>query len=308
MKNRFLNNYIKSPIVYAGSKFSFLDKLKNFIPTNKKAVLWDAFGGSGTIAFNFAKSFGEIIYNEKDKVIFDIVKFLFSLNTIEKINSFAKWADKLAIRYDIISSRDHRNIPSHLNPKYENWLTFLEKLKIGKDSPPKLLYLASLFSFSYAIKFTKEGKLAKSFKNQPNLPSFSIKKCYALLSVKNIKFFNENYLDLLNLINKNDIVYLDPPYFLGGMEYCRIWKEKNELDLYSFCEKLNAKGIKWIMSNMWICKGQKHSLLMEWSKKNKWNVIKWDQIYSNNLTTNRVVECVVRNFKHYNFPKQSKLF
>ncbi|KIL42834.1 site-spific DNA-methyltransferase (adenine-spific) [Jeotgalibacillus alimentarius] len=63
--------------------------------------------------------------------------------------------------------------------------------------------------------------------------------------IKNVTFTNKDYREILKETKSGDLVYLDPPYAGSNNRYI------SDLDIDSFfeeLEKLNTKGVKWILS------------------------------------------------------------
>ena len=84
------------------------------------------------------------------------------------------------------------------------------------------------------------------------------------------------------LVNNNSFVYCDPPYLItlgsynDGKRGFNGWNEDDEKRLLSYLEKLNVKGVKFMLSNVLEHKEKKNSLLIEWIKKNNFKVINYD--------------------------------
>ena len=92
---------------------------------------------------------------------------------------------------------------------------------------------------------------------------------------------NKDFKDLrVDKLNVNDFVYLDPPYLNTTATYNENngWTESNENDLYGLCESLNKAGIKFGMSNVFENKGVKSQKLIDWCKKNSWNIYAFDKV------------------------------
>lgn len=84
-------------------------------------------------------------------------------------------------------------------------------------------------------------------------------------------------------INKKTFVYLDPPYLItlgsynDGKRGFNGWNEKEEIRLLKFLEKLNSKGIKFMLSNVLEHKEKKNEILIDWIKKNNLRVIEYKE-------------------------------
>ena len=77
----------------------------------------------------------------------------------------------------------------------------------------------------------------------------------------------------------NDFVYLDPPYLISNSEYNKIWTEKDEKDLLNILDELNAKGVRFAISNLLKSKDKENTIFIEWAKK--YNVFDVDSNYIN---------------------------
>ena len=69
--------YIKSPLNYTGNKYNLLSQILPLFP-QKINTFYDLFGGSGTVAINVSAN--RIIYNEYNKFIYELVKYIATCN------------------------------------------------------------------------------------------------------------------------------------------------------------------------------------------------------------------------------------
>ena len=94
---------------------------------------------------------------------------------------------------------------------------------------------------------------------------------------------SKDFDDMLEHINKNTFVYLDPPYLItlgsynDGKRGFNGWTEKDEIKLLEFLTKLNKKGVKFMLSNVLEHKEKKNELLINWIKKNNFKVIEYNE-------------------------------
>ena len=63
-----------------------------------------------------------------------------------------------------------------------------------------------------------------------------------------------HFYDLLDDIDSDAFVYLDPPYFpiseKSFTSYQPVqWTEENDYELFEFCKELDKRGIKFMLSN-----------------------------------------------------------
>ena len=109
--------------------------------------------------------------------------------------------------------------------------------------------------------------------------------------VKKIQSASANFVSFdftkfpLENLSKNDFVYCDPPYLITTGSYndgnrgFKNWTKKSEESLYETLDKLNEKGIKFALSNVFTHKGEKNEILIDWA--NKYTVHHLKNDYSN---------------------------
>jgi DNA adenine methylase len=103
-------------------------------------------------------------------------------------------------------------------------------------------------------------------------------------SKNTVNLYQKSFIDF-KIDNKNDFVYLDPPYMNTTATYnegrgIEGWNMNLENQLFKFCEDLTLKGIKFGMSNVFTNKKISNTHLIEWVEKNKYNVIHLNKKYS----------------------------
>ena len=100
----------------------------------------------------------------------------------------------------------------------------------------------------------------------------------------NAKFIDKDFRKILDgSFGKSDFVYLDPPYLLGLASYNEGggWSIDDERDLYNALHGLNAKNVKFALSNVTEHKGQSNELLLKFIKDNQFKCIQMDYNYKN---------------------------
>ena len=143
-------------------------------------------------------------------------------------------------------------------------------------------YTLMFYSFSQQFRFNSKGDFNMPCGND----CFSDKnREYISNGTKffkrdNVKINNGDFQKLcVEELNKDDFVYLDPPYFNTTATYNENngWSEKDEATLYSLCEMLNENDVKFGISNVFENKNIKNQKLIDWCDKNKWNVYTFDK-------------------------------
>ena len=267
---------IQSPLNYTGGKFKILNQIFDKIPKNIN-IFYDIFCGGFNVGINYEAK--KIIAIDKNKELINLLNYLKNKNYLDLEEEI-----QIKIKYYKLSNT-HKNSYEFYNcnsseglSKYnkENFKKLREDYNKTKDN---LLFLLLIFySFNNQIRFNRDKKF--------NLPvgkrdfntklQNKLKKFVDCLKKKDIEFCNISFdeINLEDIRVKEVFFYLDPPYFLGNASYNenKLWTEQEEIKLFDFLEKCNQKGIKFALSNVIEHKGEKHHLLKEWCKKNKFNI------------------------------------
>jgi len=115
-------------------------------------------------------------------------------------------------------------------------------------------------------------------------------------------FINKSFNEIkLEKLKSNDFVYCDPPYLITLASYNESdgWNANKEKELLGLLDDLNAKGVKFGLSNVFHHKGKSNDMLIEWSKM--YNVEYLDKKYNNcsyhgKNTEKKTVEVFVSNY------------
>lgn len=299
--------YIKSPIFYMGNKYRLLPQLIPLFPA-KVNTFYDLFGGSGCMSANVEAE--KIVYNEINENIVELYK-LFLKYTPEEIDSRIRSYIK---EYDLNTEgtdvrQNNPNIKEIRDYYNKNYVAF-RKAYNESERDYLMLYTLTFYSFSNLIRFNQKSDFNMPFGNQcyHEKNYENIKEWCALIKDKNIEVKQEDAFEILQdtIFDKNDFIYLDPPYHntcaiynekraFGG------WSEKDDLRLFEILEKLDKCGIKWGLSNVFKNKDYTNEHLIKWCEKNKWNVIHIDYSYyclgRGNANSDEVYICNYNTFE-----------
>ena len=263
---------IKSPIFYMGNKERLIKKgLIELFPNNINTFI-DLFCGSGVVSLNV---------NAKNKILIDN-----DINIINLINYFKnnnpnnviKDVEEIINNYQLPTfSTDARKFKGDRN-------IFKEKYNILKNDynnsrSIKLLYVLNIFSNSHMLRFNSRGEFNMPFGN-----GYFTDKCKENILNNTYNelttLINSDFRDInIDLLKKDDFIYLDPPYLNTDATYNenKGWSINDENDLYKICEKLNNKGIKFGLSNVFQNKGIENKKIIQWCEDNNWNVYLFDK-------------------------------
>ena len=120
--------------------------------------------------------------------------------------------------------------------------------------------------------------------------------------IKNIKFTSIDFRKFpYDKLNKNDLVYCDPPYLISTATYNEngSWTEQEEKDLLHMLNKLNENNVKFALSNVLIHQGIKNELLTDWAKDYKIHYLNCDYTncsYHKKDKETKSVEVLITNY------------
>ncbi|WP_170218490.1 Dam family site-specific DNA-(adenine-N6)-methyltransferase [Mycoplasmopsis mucosicanis] len=274
-----IDTVVRSPLYYLGDKHKIYNQIKRYFPKDID-TFYDVFCGGGTILANIKSN--KIVANDIDKFLIALLTFFYNSDYSLIIDEIDKIVKKYDLKFDYSAPNKRINIENYneLKNDFNN--------KTNKTSNASLVKLLTLiiYGFNNQIRFNKNGKF--------NIPSgkqeFNIKRKETLINFvealqsRNISFLNNDFRFIyeylkLNIINKNDFLYFDPPYLITEATYNSIWTEKEEEDLLKLLDTLNEKHIRFALSNVLSANGKENKLLLNWSKKYK--VIEIEKHYSN---------------------------
>ena len=263
---------IISPIFYMGNKKKLIKKgLIDLFPKNINTFV-EPFGGTGIVSMN--TNANTYLINDKNKFLYDLYVLFKNTNAEEII----KHIEKRIEEFNLPKERTKRDVfkdgekIEEYKKAYISFRNYANKTKNILD-----YYTLMFFAFSQQPRFNSKGNF-----NMPyGTDCFSennkeyIKNGCKFFSQNNVKIFNNTFENLdMDIIDENDFIYLDPPYFgtLATYNENNGWKIDDEKKLYDFCEELNKRNIKFGISNMLSSKNTPNKMLIEWCNKNKWNV------------------------------------
>lgn len=282
--------YIKSPLNYTGGKFKILEPVFQAFPKNIGTFV-DVFAGGFNVGINAEAK--RIICNDQITYLIELFK-LFQKTEIDELLSNIKG---LIQKYGLTQQNT------------EGYYALRSDYNQTKDLTQ--LFVLTCYAFNHQIRFNNSHEFNSPFGRNRSSFNGNIEKnltqfCEALHK-KNIEFSNLDFTELdYSGLGKEDLVYCDPPYLISTGNYndgnrgFKDWKEKEERQLLDLLDDLNAKGIRFALSNVLYHKGLSNDLLIEWSKKYHIHYI--DKTYSNcnyqfkerNAVT---VEVLITNYK-----------
>ena len=278
---------IKSPLNYVGGKYKLLPQILPYFPDNINTFV-DLFGGGFNVGINIEAK--QIICNDLETVVIDLFKELKKLSSEEALKILKDTIEK----YELSKTNEEgfKRIREDYNKGDRSWNMF---------------YAMLTHAFNYQIRFNKQGEYNMPFgRNRssfnPNLEKNFIKFIDKLGEI-NVTFFNSDFNKIkIDMLGENDFVYCDPPYLVTCASYNEQdgWNETKERELLGLLDNLNAKGIKFALSNVLENKGKTNEILKVWTEK--YNVHYLNYSYSNcnyhakDKSENSTVEVLITNY------------
>lgn len=248
----------QSPLNYIGGKYNIIPWLKEYMPT-KYNKFYDLFGGGFNVGLNTTSQ--DVCYNEINNLIMELLETLKNKPFIDIYNYITKTIKK----YNLEKGNK------------ENYIAFRTKYNKDKKRNPLDLYLLMCFGFEHQFRFNSKLE----FNNPVGNSGFNDEMLEKLVQYHirtnelNTIFTSKSYIDYLNELQENDFVYLDPPYLIScgayndGKRGFNGWDEQQEKELLAFLDKLNDKGVKFMLSNMCDRNGNTNTILDSWISSNK---------------------------------------
>ena len=231
MKELTMNNYIKSPFNYTGTKYPELEELYSRFPKDCDTLV-DLFCGGGSVFMN--SSFKHIIAND---IITDLIGFYKELNTKQLDEILEKCKE-----YSV--SKDDQDGYNKLRAEY------------NENPDPYRFFVLCSSCTNNMMRFNKQFKFNQTFgKRCINDNTVEKLKLYQerMKTFDSLLFTNQNFDNVF--IPQNAFVYLDPPYLITEAGYNCYWSKELEEKLYNFILDLDKNGVKFGLSNMAIHKG-----------------------------------------------------
>jgi len=265
--------FLKSPFNYIGGKHKIMPQIYSNFP-KKISTFVDLFGGGFNVGINIDAE--KIIYNDQITPLVDLFQYLNDNEYEDIINHIKNRINDFNIKKE----------------EKEGFLEFRDYYNKNSENPLDL-YVLIAFSFNYQIRYNNSGEY--NCPHGTNRSHFSknmenrLEKFVNKIHEKDITFYNKDFtdLDLISKLDKDSLVYCDPPYLITTGSYndgnrgFKNWTLKEEQELLDLLDELNENGVKFALSNV-ISQGDKsNDLLINWIEKNKYKVINIDSDYSN---------------------------
>jgi DNA adenine methylase len=247
-----LKNNAKPFLKWAGGKTQLIESIELKLPKNiinKEFTFIEPFVGGGAVLFWMIRTFPTL----KNVVINDINKDLIDCYKTIKydVNDLIKTLEEWEKEYNHLSIT-----------KEEKKQNYYAKRNLYNERKSSQLVQSALFIFLNRTCFNGLYRVNK--KNKFNVPQGSYVKpqiCNRenLLAVsealQRVEILNGDYSKTIHKASENTFFYFDPPYkplneTSSFNSYSKDeFNDAEQIRLKKFCEELDRKGHKWILSN-----------------------------------------------------------
>lgn len=277
-KNKLVAPFLK----WVGGKRQLMPSIAELLPKNIKDLNYiEPFIGGGAVLFHL---------QPKNALVNDFNKELINVYEVIKNNLSELIADL----------KKHNN-----NAEYFYQIRSLDRTEKFKNLTPiqrasRIIFLnKTCFNGLYRVNNAGEFNAPFGRYKNPNIVNEpTLKAVNKYLNSNNIVLRSGDYADILPEINENSFIYLDPPYhpisessnFTGYVQGG--WDMFDQIRLREFCDQLNERGIKFLLSNSSapLIKDQYENYRITTVKANR-------AINSNGADRGEVDEVLIRNYE-----------
>ncbi len=299
------NNAVRSPLFYVGDKYKIINEIKRYFPTGIHCFV-EPFVGGGSVFMNVNAE--EFFLNDIDTNIIAIHKML--CEYADKSKDFYKRVDEVVSHYGLSCSYKNDIVPEELKRQFVKtyYARFnksgYEQMRSDYNQSQSrsvfMLYMLLIYGFNRMVRFNKSGDFNLPVGNV-DLNQNTIKALndyFHLTKRKNPRWFNLDFEDFINQIelNRDDLVYLDPPYLITFSEYNKYWNETTEKSLLNLLNQLNDNDIRFAISNVTHYKGKVNQIFLDWSQHYNSHPIKSNYISYHDNTNKVFTEVLVTNY------------
>ena len=293
----------RSPFFYVGDKFKLVPQLKENFPNDIDRFI-EPFCGGGSVFLNTeAKKY---LLNDIDTYMIRLHQFLIASSSQQDIF----WEQlKLNIeKYNLSATFMGRDIPKEYRKEFVK--TYFAKynkdayVRMRSDfndekNDMMLLYMLLIYGFNRMLRFNAKGDFNLPVGNvdfNKNVVD-ALNSYFDYVKDKNIQLFNMDFQDFIEKVQptSKDLVYLDPPYLITFSEYNKLWNEDSEIRLINYLDELNARGIRFAVSNVLWHRKRYNGTFNMWAQKYNIVKIKSNYISFNDNTEKDTYEVLVKN-------------
>lgn len=262
----------------------------------------DLFGGGFNVGVNVEAN--KIIYNDIIPQVVDLF-INFKTHSSDEVHTIILGIiQKYGLSrsdinsYEFYDCNSNDGLGSYNKDKY-----FKLREDYNKNPTWNKFYTLITCSFSNQIRFNSKGCFNMPYGKRDYNTSLQkkLKIFIQTINNKSVEFHNKDFRDLQVFeLSENDLVYCDPPYFNSTATYNENggWQEKDEKELLNILDNIDARGIKFALSNNLTT----NPTLKEWVENHNYIIHYLNGSYSNcnyqkKDKENKDVEILITNYK-----------
>jgi adenine-specific DNA-methyltransferase len=244
---------VASPLNYQGGKHDMVDFLGEHAPKGFDRF-FDLFGGGFSVGANLGRE--TVVYNDVNSKVAEILAFFYTTPTAEILSRF----ERIKTKYGLEKMQK--------GP----YMKLREAYNASKDKKPEILFMLMMYGFQQQFRFNSKHE----YNNPIGQSSYNDRVVEKIVSFSNhiktkrVAFFSKDYEAFEDDIQPGDFVYVDPPYLItlgsynDGKRGFNGWNEAEEQRLLAFLDRLDQKGVSFMMSNVMTHKGKTNHILASW--------------------------------------------
>lgn len=296
---------LRSPFFYVGDKYKLINEIRQYFPL-KIDTFVEPFVGGGSVFMNVKAN--TYYLNDIDPYVIKLHKHLCKCaNNPDKLFALI---DKLVCQYGLSRSYKEDIIPLELKRTFKKtyfarfnktaYAKMRDDFNQASHKDMTLLYLLLIYGFNRMLRFNKKGEFNLPVGNvdfNANVIA-TLNEYFEQVTLKQPSWYNQDYKAFIEglELSDRDLIYLDPPYLITFSEYNKLWNEKNEKELLALLDKLNDKGIRFVISNVTHYKGRENTIFTNWCSKYEIHSIASNYISYHDNTIKQFSEVLVKNY------------
>lgn len=265
---------IESPLNYTGGKARLLSQILPKFPDKLNRFV-DLFCGGCNVGLNVSAN--EVIYNDSNDKVIRLFKTMKELGVDDALSYVFEIIDhyKLSLvskhGYDYYDCNSSDGVGKYNRDKYNKLRSYYNENKIDKMSDV-FLYVLIVYAFNNQIRFNSKGEynLPVGKRDFNKRMESKLNTFINRINEQSCSFYSKDFRDYdLSDLNKDDLVYIDPPYLITCATYNENggWTEQDEFNLLEMLDYLNKKNVKFALSNVLKNKGRENCILVNWLKE-----------------------------------------
>ncbi|MCM1043655.1 MAG: Dam family site-specific DNA-(adenine-N6)-methyltransferase [Corallococcus sp.] len=256
-----------SPLNFIGGKHDMADFLCQNMPAEID-TFYDLFAGGFNVGINVNAK--KVVYNDVNFKVKELLEYITTANIAEFYKYIRATIDKFGLK------KADKEAYLKLRSKYNG-------TELGKRDCREL-FLLIMYGFQQQIRFNGDY----DYNNPVGQAGFNDRILEKLVSFaritkqKNVFYYAEDYERFFDLIKPDDFVYIDPPYLItlgsynDGKRGFNGWNLSEEKRLLKFLDGLNARNIKFMLSNVLTHNGKTNTVLQQWIENNNYRTVPYD--------------------------------